>query len=86
LTNPSFPEEKIQLAKKQTKTSISRRNDNIQQIGVREFQRLIYGKNSVYGRNTEYETVNNISREDLVNFHKKRFVGNNMMVGVVGEF
>lgn len=86
LTNPAFPEEKIQLAKKQTKTSISRRNDSIQQIGVREFQRLIYGKNSVYGRNTEYETVNNISREDLVNFHKKHFVGNNMMVGVVGDF
>ncbi len=86
LTNPAFPDEKIQLAKKQTKSSISRRNDNIQQIGFREFDRLIYGKNSVYGRNTEYETVNNISRQDLVNFHKKHFNAQNMSVGIVGDF
>lgn len=86
LVNPAFPEDKIELAKTQTKTSISRRNDNNQQIGFREFQRLIYGENSVYGRNTEYETVNNITREDLVEFHKEHFEGNNMMVGIVGDF
>lgn len=86
LTNPAFPEEKIELAKKQTKSSISRRNDNLQQIGVREFQRLIYGKDSPYGRNTEYETVNNISREDLVRFHEDHFTAENMMVGIVGDF
>lgn len=86
LTNPAFPEDKIELAKKQTKSSISRRNDNAQQIGVREFQRLIYGEDSPYGRNTEYETVNNITREDLVNFHDEHFEAENMMVGVVGDF
>lgn len=86
LTNPAFPEEKIELAKTQTKSNISRRNDNAQQIGVREFQALIYGKNSPYGRNTEYETVNNINREDLVSFHDEHFTAENMMVGVVGDF
>ncbi|MCW9713937.1 insulinase family protein [Aliifodinibius salicampi] len=86
LTNPAFPDEKIELAKTQTKSSISRRNDNIQQIGTREFQRLIYGPDTRYGRNTEYETVNNISREDLVNFHDEHFTAENMMVGVVGDF
>lgn len=86
LTEPAFPEDKIELAKTQQKSGISRRNDNAQQIAFREFDRLIYGKNSVYGRNTEYETINNITREDLVNFHKNHFVGNNMMVGVVGDF
>lgn len=86
LTNPAFPEDKIDLAKTQTKSSISRRNDNHLQIGTREFDRLIYGKNSVYGRNTEYETVNSITREDLVNFHDKHFTGKNMSIGVVGDF
>ncbi|SHF73255.1 Predicted Zn-dependent peptidase [Fodinibius roseus] len=86
LTNPAFPQEKIELAKKQTKSGISRRNDNLQQIGVREFQRLIYGEDSVYGRNTEYETVNNISREDLLRYHENHFEAENMMVGVVGDF
>lgn len=86
LTNPAFPQEKIELARKQTKSSISRRNDNLQQIGVREFQRLIYGEDSVYGRNTEYETVDNISREDLIRFHEDHFEAGNMMVGIVGDF
>lgn len=86
LTNPAFPKEKIELAKKQQKSGISRRNDDSQQIGVREFRRLIYGKNSVYGRNTEYASINNISREDLVQFHNNNYVGENMMIGVVGDF
>lgn len=86
LADPAFPKEKVALAKKQIKSGISRRNDNIQQIGFREFNRLIYGKNSVYGRNTEYATVNNISRQDLVTFHKNHFTARNMSVGVVGDF
>lgn len=86
IKNPAFPQDKIELAKTQTKSGISRRNDNAQAIAGREFERLIYGKDSVYGRLTEYETVNNITREDLVNFHQEHFTGTNMMVGVVGDF
>ncbi|MDX1619058.1 MAG: pitrilysin family protein [Balneolaceae bacterium] len=86
LRNPAFPEEKIELEKKQRKSGISRRNDNQQQIGFREFERLIYGKNSVYGRLTQYETVNNITRGDIVDFHRRYFRGENMLVGVVGDF
>lgn len=86
LSNPTFPDDKIQLAKKQTKSAISRRNDNNQQIGYREFDRLIYGKNSVYGRNTEYETIDNITRQDLINFHDNHFVASNLSVGVAGDF
>jgi len=86
LKNPAFPEEKLELAKTQAKSGISRRNDNPGQIANREFDNLIYGENSVYSRTTEYETINNITRKDLVNFHKRYFNGNNMMVGVVGDF
>ena len=86
LTNPAFPKDKIELAKTQQKSSISRRNDNPQQIGIREFQALIYGEDSPYGRTTEYATINDITREDLVNFHDKHFSASNMMVGIVGDF
>ncbi|MGN8226235.1 M16 family metallopeptidase [Gracilimonas sp. BCB1] len=86
LTNPAFPDDKIELAKTQTKSSISRRNDNSQSVGVREFQKLIYGPESAYARTTEYETIDNITREDIVNFHKDHFVSENMMIGVVGDF
>lgn len=86
LQNPAFPEDKIDLAKTQQKSTISRRNDNQSPIANREFRRLIYGPESVYGRNTEYETVDNVTREDMVEFHRESFTGNNLMIGIVGDF
>lgn len=86
LQNPAFPEERISLAKTQIRSSISRRNDEQAGIAQREFRRLIYGPESVYGRNTEYETIDNITRQDLVDFHTRSFVGENMMIGVIGDF
>jgi len=86
LTNPAFPEDKVELAKTQTKSAISRRNDNAGSIANREFDDLIYGKDSKYSKVTQYETINNINREDMVNFHGEHFTGKNMLVGVVGDF
>lgn len=86
LVNPAFPGDKIDLAKTQSKTSISRRNDDQGSIAGREFRRLIYGPESVYGRLTEYETIDNITREDLIGFHKSAFVAENMMIGIIGDF
>lgn len=86
LQNPVFPEDKIELAKTQQKTSISRRNDDQSGIASREFRRRIYGPENVYGRLIEYETVDNITREDMVELHGKSFVGSNMMIGVIGDF
>lgn len=86
IVNPAFPEQRLELAKTQQKSGISRRNDDSMQIGMREYQNLIYGSESVYARNTEYETIDNITREDLVDFHKRSFVAENMMVGIIGDF
>ncbi|MFU8812782.1 MAG: M16 family metallopeptidase [Balneolaceae bacterium] len=86
ITNPAFPEDRIDLTKTQRKTGIARRNDDQGSIANREFRRLIYGEESVYGRLTEYATIDNITREDMIDFHNRSFVGSNMMVGVVGDF
>lgn len=86
LKNPAFPDDKIDLAKTQQKSSISRRNDNQSTVANREFRRLIYGPDSVYGRNTEYETIDNITRDDLIDFHSNSFTGKNLMIGVIGDF
>lgn len=86
MMNPIIPQEKIDLAVRQQKSAIMRRNDNAQQIGFREFSKLIYGENSVQGRTTELYTLDNITREDLIEFHQNAFRGENMMVGLVGDF
>jgi len=86
LMHPAFREDKIQLAKILHRSSIARRNDNVMAIAGREFDKLIYGPDSVYARHTEYATIDSISRDDLVAFHKKFFCPNNIMLAVWGDF
>src|SRR5205823_6579740 len=52
----------------------------------REFAKLVYGADSPYARIAEYTTVEKISREDFVSFHKKYVQPNRIILGVVGDF
>jgi predicted Zn-dependent peptidase len=84
--NPLFPEDKIELSKTQRKSGISRRNDDQGSIANREFSKLIYGENSPLTRQVEYASLDAITKDDIVAFHKEAFVGNNMTFGVIGDF
>ncbi|MDF5736672.1 MULTISPECIES: M16 family metallopeptidase [unclassified Nostoc] len=86
LRSPVFPQEKLDLAKTQAKGGIARRNDSPDGIARREFKKLIYGKDSPYARTIEYATVDQVSREDLLNFYQQYFYPNNMILGIVGDF
>ncbi len=86
LRRPAFAEEKLQQAKKQTKSAISRRNDHPRQIATRELDKLIYGDDSPYARTPEYFTVDRIERADLVDFHDQYVRPNNVIVSVWGDF
>ena len=86
LMHPAFPEDKIDLAKTQSKSGISRRNDQAQSIVNREFDKLLYGADSPYARHTEYATIDAIERQDLIDFHGRYFLPNNTILGVWGDF
>lgn len=86
LKHPSFPENKITLAKQRLKSQVLRRNDEQSSIAMRTYKRLIYGQGSIYAREPEYETVDNITREDLVRFHRCAYQGANLLVGITGDF
>jgi predicted Zn-dependent peptidase len=86
LMNPAFAEDKIEQAKSQQKTSISRRNDNPRQIASREFDKLVYGADSPYARVEQYYTIDEITREDLTRFHGQYFHPNNTLLSVWGDF
>lgn len=86
LTAPAFPEDRLELAKTQRRSAISRRNDSPAGIAGREFQNLIYGRQTVFSNTLEYDHLNNISIEDLKAFHSNAVNANNLMVGIVGDF
>ncbi len=86
LRNPVFDEDKIDLAKTDQKTSISRRNDDPMQICIREYKKLIYGDESPYARVPEYATIDAVTRDDMVAFHKKFVQPDNLQIAAWGDF
>lgn len=86
LMNPAFREDKIELAKIQQRSGISRRNDEVGGIARREFGKLIYGPTSPYARHPEYATIDGITRDDIVRFYQRGFYPNNTIMTVWGDF
>ncbi len=86
LRHPAFEEDKLEVAKTQVASGIARQNDDANGIAGREFQQLIYGAESPYARDTTYETLANIDRQDLVAWHDKYFHPQNIILGLVGDF
>jgi predicted Zn-dependent peptidase len=86
LQKPAFPQDKIDLAKIAQRDGIARRNDNPNSIAFREFGRIIMGRSSAYGHIVEYDTLNSITRADLVAFHKQFFQPENVILGAWGDF
>jgi zinc protease len=83
---PAFAQDKLDLAKTQVAGQIARRNDDPNDIVDREFSKLIYGNSSPYARTVEYQTLDNISRQDLVAFYEKYFHPENTILGIIGDF
>ncbi|MGC1307405.1 MAG: pitrilysin family protein [Phormidesmis sp.] len=86
IVNPAFDEEQVALIKSRTAGGIARRNDSPDDIVSREFSKLIYGDESPYARMVEYANLENISRDDVVNFYQTTLMPENTILGVVGDF
>ena len=86
LLHPAFKEDKLDLAKQQIATGISRRNDGAEAIASREVGLLAYGKSSPYARQTEYATIAAVTIADLQAWHDKTVIPNGMIVAISGDF
>ena len=85
LMHPVFAQGKVDLAKKQMIEAIRRENDSPSHVAGREFRRLLY-QDHPYGRKATIGSVSKITREDLIEFHKKYYHPNNVMLGISGDF
>ena len=86
IQEPIFEPNQIDFIKTQIRGAISRRNDSPNEIANREFQKLIYGKKSPYARIVEYADINQITRNDLINFHQTYVRPDQIILGIVGDF
>jgi zinc protease len=86
LTAPEFRQDKIDLERSQLRSGISRRNDNPGGIAQREFRNIVYGKDTPYGWELEYATVDRIKRADIQNFYRRYYFPKNVLLAVWGDF
>src|SRR5581483_5895694 len=66
LTEPLFPQDKLDQTKTEVTSGIERRNDQAPPIAGRVFAMQVYGKKSPYARVVTPESVEKITRDDLV--------------------
>ena len=86
LREPEFREDKLELARKQLYTEISRRNDDPMGIVGRESTKLALGPQHPYARHPEYTTVASVTRQDLLSWHQRYVQPQNLLIGVQGDF
>jgi zinc protease len=87
LTQPSFPDDRLQSKREQLLAAIAAEETEPLKRARSAFFRAVYGQHP-YGRSAEgkLETVSQLKRADLIAFHAANFVPNNTVVVVVGDF
>jgi len=86
LLHPAYPQDKIELELKQWKSGIARRNDDPGNIAEREFDKVLYGADHPFVAQVEYEHLDRIGRDDLLDFHRRFYAPNDAFLAVWGDF
>jgi zinc protease len=87
LIRPVFPQEFVDKEKERTLAEIQSAQDRPQVVAGWAFNELVYQDHPLHRPSHGYpETVSKITREDLLSFHSRFFVPNNVLLSIVGDF
>lgn len=86
LTKPRFQQDRLDLHKQQTLQSMKQRNDDSATIENFESSYLAYGQKFWDNRHQTAASVESLTREDLLAFHKRWFFPANFVVTASGDF
>jgi len=87
LINPIFPEDYVSKEKSRTLAEIASAKDRPQVVAGWALNELIYDTHPLHRPAQGYpETIERITRYDLVQFHGQFFAPNNAILSVVGDF
>lgn len=86
LTQPRFQQDRIDLSKQQMLQAMKQRNDDSANIEGMEEGFLAYGENFWDNRYQTEASLNSITRDDLLAFHKRWYFPSNFVVAASGDF
>jgi zinc protease len=86
ILNPVFSPQEVMRKKTMTKGNITMMNDDPGVVASKAFQEAVYGEHP-YAKPVEglAETIDNITQQDIVDFHKSYYAPNNSLMAVVGD-
>ena len=85
LKTPRFQDSRLAVEKGNILEAMKQRNDDADDILGREWSWLIYGEDHFTTRRSKKTDVDAMTRQDLIDFHKKFWRPENMMITVAGD-
>jgi predicted Zn-dependent peptidase len=86
LRNPAFQQDQLDLYKSRLLQGMERRNDRTEEIESREWNRLLRGEKHFSTSDSTKASISALTREDLIEFHRKYYHPGNMILAVSGDF
>jgi predicted Zn-dependent peptidase len=86
LKTPGFQQDRIDLYKNQAVQGMERRNDKTEGIQAREWGRLMRGDQHFSTVPTTKASIESITRQDLIDFHRKTYHPGAFILSVSGDF
>ncbi len=84
LAQPSFPADLFTRDKARTIAAIREALTKPESIASKAFWRMAYGSHP-YGAEATVESVDAITRDDLVRFHQQHYVANQAVIAIIGD-
>ncbi|MBC7962744.1 MAG: insulinase family protein [Steroidobacteraceae bacterium] len=85
LLHPDFSDKRIEMARRQAVEGLRRQNDDPKEIAGREVSRAIYAGHPL-GLVPTFESLGSVTRQDLLDFHRRFYRLDNMILSVSGDF
>lgn len=85
LQNPSFPEKELGLYKVRARASLEEQRSDPDFLRDERYSKAIYGTHPAASMGLTRESLEKITRESLVAFHKKNYAPDHAIIGVSGD-
>ncbi len=82
--NPTFPEEQLEIVRKQALSNITAGKKTPQTLAANLLRKVLFGEHP-YGKFQTEASINAITVEDLKNFYNTHYFANNATIAVVGN-
>jgi zinc protease len=86
LQNAAFPTDQLELSRQREITSLKAQLDNPQVLARRTFQQAIYPANHPFHAFPTEDSLNRVSRTDVMQFYQSHYRPDTTLIALVGDF